>query len=155
WTLARPLHLAPEAAAWFPELAGQPAVLRANGKRRIVVPTQTPPPAVPPQFPHPGGRAQAGWTPGWEGGAEGPPPPTPAVNAVRASGLCLLDRTPHTGAAGAEPIQPDGAVVGVLGSLEPGFDVWRDRIGARVAGLAQGGAWRLRVGSDPRAAVDV
>src|SRR5690606_20326200 len=37
WTLRRPLHLTPEAASWFPELAGRPAIPRAHGTRRIAV----------------------------------------------------------------------------------------------------------------------
>src|SRR5690606_12560246 len=39
----------------------------------------TPPPAVYPKFPHPGRAAEAGRTPGRQGGVERTPPPTPAV----------------------------------------------------------------------------
>lgn len=138
WTLRRPLHLAPEAARWFPELAGRPAVLRANGKRRIAVmpAARTAPDAPPPAA-------------GWKGGAAVPP-----LTAVRTWGLCVLERVPGA-APGAVPIAAEDAVAHVVTNLEPGFDVWRETIGARVAALARGGAWRLRVGDDPRAAVPV
>src|SRR5690606_23868569 len=42
-------------------------------------PPRTPPPAVIPQFPHPGGGGTWGGLPGGRAGAEGTPPPTPAV----------------------------------------------------------------------------
>jgi len=147
WTLRRPLHLAPETAKWFPELASLPTTLRANGKQRIAVPMRSPArssPAVPPP------------PPGWRGGVEGTPPPSPppAVYAVRCWGLCLLERAPGVAPA-AIPIAADEAVARVVADLEPGFDVWRDTIGARVAALARGGAWRLRVGDDPRAAAPI
>jgi len=131
WTLRRPLHLAPDAARWFPELAGLPTTLRANGKRRIAVMPQTPPG----QQRDPG-RAR----------------PTPA--ATRTWGLCLLERAPGAAPA-AVPIAADEAVARVVADLEPGFDVWRETIGPRVAALARGGAWRLRVGTDPRAAAPI
>jgi len=132
WTLGRPLHLAPEAARWFPELADRPTTLRANGKWRIAV---TP------------------WTlpPGPQGGRRGRPP---TETAVRTWGLCLVERAPGAAPA-AIPIAAEEAVARVLADLEPGFDVWRDTIGARVAALARSGAWRLRVGDDPRAAASI
>lgn len=130
WTLRRPLHLAPDAAAWFPELAGRPAVLRANGKLRIAVPS---PPAPPPTA---------------------PPAAPPPSSGGRTWGLCLLERAPGAAPA-AVPITADEAVARVVADLEPGFDVWRETIGARIAALARGGAWRLRVGDDPHAAVVV
>ena len=145
WTLRRPLHLAPETAKWFPELAGRSTILRVNGKRRIPVPTRSPArssPAVPPP------------PPGWKGGEAWTPAPPPAGHAARRWGLCLIERTPGAAPA-AVPIAADEAVARVVADLEPGFDVWRDTIGARVAALARGGAWRLRVGDDPRAAAPV
>jgi len=132
WTLRRPLHLAPEAAQWFPELADLPTTLRANGKRRIAVMPQT-------------------LAPGQHREPEGAPA---APITVRTWGLCLLERA-RGAAPTAMPIDADEAVAHIVADLEPGFDVWRDTIGARIAALARGGAWRLRVGDDPRAAVPV
>src|SRR5690606_19294616 len=40
---------------------------------------RTSPPAVYPQFPHPGSGWEVGRTPGWSRGAEGSPPPSPEV----------------------------------------------------------------------------
>ncbi|HEY8470882.1 MAG TPA: hypothetical protein VIL18_14620 [Longimicrobiales bacterium] len=150
WSLGRPIHLAPEAARWFPELAGRPAVLRANGKRRIVVPLRPGPAPA-----HAEGSRTPAHAPGRASphgllrpeGRQAPPP--------ERAGLCLLEREAGSAAASAEPIAPDEAVIRLVSSLDPGFDVWRGTIGARIAALARGGAWRLRVGDDPRAAVPV
>jgi hypothetical protein len=151
WTLGRPIHLAPETARWFPELAGRPAVLRANGKRRIVVPVQ------------PGltqARAEGLRTP-VQAPADASPPgllrPAAGHQAapLQRAGLCVLERDAGSATASAEPIAPGEAVIRLVSSLDSGFDVWRDTIGARIAALARGGAWRLRVGDDPRGAVPV
>src|SRR5690606_20014614 len=63
-----------DGARWRCPAAGR-VIARPNNPR-------TPPPAVLPQFPHPGRGAGMGRPPGWKGGAEGPPPPTPAVPPV-------------------------------------------------------------------------
>ncbi|HEX7091709.1 MAG TPA: hypothetical protein VF192_16330 [Longimicrobiales bacterium] len=153
WGLGRPIHLAPEAARWFPELATRPAVLRANGKRRIVVSGQPAPAALAP------GQAEGSRAPALEAGRTPPPelvrPAVRQAPPLERAGLCLLEREAGSATASAEPIAPGEAVSRLVASLDPGFDVWRDTIGARIAALARGGAWRLRVGDDPRAAVPV
>src|SRR5690606_27122794 len=53
---------------------------------RIGIPPRTPPPAVYPQFPHPGGGAGVGRPPGWKGRGGGTPPPTPSVLSGRRPG---------------------------------------------------------------------
>src|SRR5690606_28995391 len=138
----RPLHLAPDAAVWFPELAGRAAILRANGKRRIPVAEA---------LPARSSAAGAPPMPAWSGRAGAAPSRPPAAGR---SGRRLRERAPGS-TPGAVPISAEDAVARVVANLEPGFDVWHDTIGARVAALACGGAWRLRVGGDPRAAVPV
>lgn len=51
-----------------------------------------------------------------------------------------------------DPIASAEAIA-LLSSLEPGFDLLRAESGAAIAALAESGAWRLRLGSDPHAAI--
>jgi len=67
-------------------------------------------------------------------------------------GLCVLDREPGQ-PAGLTPISAAEAVSELTARLDPGFDLFRDQIGDRVARVAERGAWVLRPGSDPRAGV--
>ncbi|HEX7049388.1 MAG TPA: hypothetical protein VF188_04165 [Longimicrobiales bacterium] len=48
WGMGRAVHLTPEAAALFPELAGRAVVLRGNGKRKVAVDIAPPAPPPPP-----------------------------------------------------------------------------------------------------------
>src|SRR5690606_11935908 len=52
---------------------------RRRTRTRTGTTPRTAPPAVYPQFPHPGSGGDVGRPPGWRGRAEGAPPPTPAV----------------------------------------------------------------------------
>lgn len=74
--------------------------------------------------------------------------PSPVVDRA---GLCLLSR--REDGPVLEELGQDEAVEELLRREEPGFDVFRDTIGAAIRELARGGAWRLHVGADPSAAV--
>ena len=74
--------------------------------------------------------------------------PSPVVERA---GLCLLRG--GEGEPALEPVTAEEAVEELLRRREPGFDIFQDTIGEAIRELARGGAWRLRVGPDPSAAV--
>lgn len=43
----------------------------------------------------------------------------------------------------------------MTGNLEPGFDLFADEIASAIHMLARHGGWRLNLGDDPDAAVDL
>jgi hypothetical protein len=64
-------------------------------------------------------------------------------------GLCLIER--DAGPARFEPADPHDLAVALAREADPGFDRYGDRLAACVRALARiGGAWRVRVGTDPR-----
>lgn len=66
--------------------------------------------------------------------------------------VCLVERVPGVRST-LEPIDPALAIATLSQNLEPGFDLLADRTSAAAAALAGGGAFRLRMGYDPRTAV--
>lgn len=66
--------------------------------------------------------------------------------------LCLLTRQPG-GSAGIEAVDPESAIRTLTARLDPGFDLFADSIGERIARVAAGGAWVVRLTDDPRDAL--
>src|SRR5690606_6207634 len=114
-----------------------------------LTPQRTPPPAVRPQFPHPGGGAGVGRPPGWKGGVEGPPPPTPAVQGEGARGGSPAHaRSFSAGRARASPAHArnsgGGGVEKETAGALGGISVRAARRGPRSAAAhIGGGAWRI------------
>jgi len=77
--------------------------------------------------------------------------PASAARAAEPAGLCVL--APGGPGPALEPLDPAEAVAALLAELAPGFDAFRPTIAARIRALAEPGAWRLRTGDDPRAAI--
>lgn len=75
----------------------------------------------------------------------------PSPYAERA-GLCLLARGSGDRPR-LEPVTVERAVAELTAILDPGYDLFRDTIGERVARVAEGGAWRLCLTDDPGAAL--
>lgn len=73
---------------------------------------------------------------------------SPHVPYAERAVLCLIDPKPVS-RAGLEPLAPERAVAELTAHLDPGYALFTDTIGARIARLAQGGAWRLRRTRDP------
>ncbi|HSR43188.1 MAG TPA: hypothetical protein VLL48_13465, partial [Longimicrobiales bacterium] len=68
------------------------------------------------------------------------------------AGLCIL--APGSGGRPSlEPVSPERAVAELATELDPGYDLFADTIDERIARVAEGGAWRLRLTRDPQAAV--
>jgi hypothetical protein len=76
--------------------------------------------------------------------AAGPP-------VIERVGLCVLES--HAGTQSVRPISPDEAVIATTADLDPGFDVFRDSIPDRIRAVATLGAWQVRVGQPPHAAL--
>lgn len=76
-----------------------------------------------------------------------------APAAAEPAGLCLLERGATETAL--EPVAPEDAVAAVLRRLDPGFDAFRDTLPARLRAVAAAGAWRLRLSTEPDAAVAI
>lgn len=66
--------------------------------------------------------------------------------------LCLLSRQPG-GSAGIETVDPEAAVRTLTARLDPGFDLFADSIGERIARVAAAGAWVVHLTDDPRDAL--
>jgi hypothetical protein len=67
-------------------------------------------------------------------------------------GLCLIERGP--GPAWFEAADPEDLATALARGADPGFDRYADRLATCARALARiGGAWRVRVGPDPRDAV--
>lgn len=81
--------------------------------------------------------------------ASDPVPPT----LTRPPAVCLVERSP--GPAVLEAVAPGDVLQAIGEPREPGFDLSAGRMGPVAAALVAGGAWRLRTGSDPHAAVDL
>jgi hypothetical protein len=60
--------------------------------------------------------------------------------------LCLLQRA---GDPALVPLSPEHGVAGLLATLEPGFDHFRDTLPEALRRLAAGGCWRLTLAADP------
>ena len=114
------LHLSPDAARWFDELAGLSPVLRGNGSAKIPI-----------------ALAAAGHEP-------------PEVGQAI---LCLLQ--PGAGPPDARPVDSGPAIAALLRNLDPGFDVFRNTVGAPLRALVRDDVWTVRTGSDPRLTVGV
>lgn len=71
---------------------------------------------------------------------------------VTEAGICLLGRTP--GPPRCAPATRAEVEAAVGRPEEPGFDLFRDRMGGAVDALFAGGAWRFDVGDDPVAAAE-
>jgi hypothetical protein len=76
---------------------------------------------------------------------------TTAPAAERAI-VCLLERGR---AVAIRPIDGATAVDSLIGSLEPGFDHFRDQLPGALETLTSGGTWRLTLSSDAAEAVGV
>lgn len=120
WGMPGYLHLPPDAALRFPELADTETRLMANGKEKLAVNLR-------------------------ERDAVAPSP------VVERAGLCLLRQ--REGEPALADLASEEAVEELRARNEVGFDVFRDTIGDAIRELARGGAWRLRIGSDPSAAL--
>src|SRR5690606_34025568 len=98
WAGATRPHLRPaqESASHLPQPGGGKVGIEPGGgvRGRIGIPPRTPPPAVYPQFPHPGGRAGRGGLPGGRAGRKGAPPPTPAFQRGGGRGSALRPLPP-------------------------------------------------------------
>jgi hypothetical protein len=77
--------------------------------------------------------------------------PAPGPPVIERVGLCVLES--HAGPPSVRPISPDEAVIATTSALDPGFDVFRDSIPDRIRAVAALGAWRVRVGQPPHAAL--
>lgn len=66
--------------------------------------------------------------------------------------LCVVRRGP-TGGPRLEPLDVGSAVRILTERLDPGFDLYADTIGERIAAVAEGGAWTLTLSNDPYAAI--
>lgn len=77
---------------------------------------------------------------------------SPHVPYAERAVLCLIDPEPVP-RAGLERLAPERAVAELTAHLDPGYALFTDTIGARIARLAKGGAWRLRRTRAPADAV--
>lgn len=68
--------------------------------------------------------------------------------------LCLLVRS-ESGEPDLGSISQQEAVRHLTAYREVGFDLYQDTAAKRIAALAQGGAWLLKLGSDPQRAVSL
>lgn len=126
WTRPSRLHLPPDAARWFPELANLAPVLRENGNWKLAIERR--PSGVGAEM----------------GTAEAP------VLLERAT-LCVL--APSTGAPVIKRIAAEDAMARLLETLAPGFDAFGQTIGPVLRSLVHDDAWILKTGSDPGATV--
>lgn len=70
---------------------------------------------------------------------------------VDTASACLLDR--HGGGAAELVPATTAEIADALGTLETGFDMFRDTIGPAIARLSSAPGWRLRLTDDPRDAI--
>jgi len=68
------------------------------------------------------------------------------------TGLCFLERS-TTSSGALHAISIEHATRHMIATLDPGFDRFRADLSARIAALAQYGAWRLEMPNTPEAAM--
>ena len=68
------------------------------------------------------------------------------------AGLCLLERGAHS-TPSLERIEPAEAVTAMTARLDPGYHLFGDTIGERIARIAERGAWRLALTDSPHDAL--
>jgi len=76
----------------------------------------------------------------------------PALPVAQRAGICVLERT--DGAASLETLEARLLQEALLHRLDPGFDIFAEKISEAVRMLAGQGGWKLRVGKDPQQALD-
>lgn len=76
--------------------------------------------------------------------------PAEGCQVADRAGVCLLARGR---APGVEPLGTRAVVDALTASLEPGFDLYADSIGARIERVAARGAWRMTLPPHPADAV--
>jgi hypothetical protein len=128
WGNPGPLHVPPDARAFFPDLSEGEAVIRAAGREKLAVP-----------LPAPANFA-----------CENVLPPLPVADRA---GICLLHAS--RGAPRWEEATLDDVLEAVANPREPGFDLAGEEAGACARILASGGAWHLHLGDDPQGAARV
>ena len=76
----------------------------------------------------------------------------PGQRYADVAGICLLTRS-QSGRAALKPVDPAHVVSVMTAQLDPGYDLFADSIGARIARIAERGAWSLELTASPHDAL--